>query len=170
MIMSPIPPPYFHNFLIKPYLKLEQAAQTNHTTSLAKVNLVVLPVSSRKFQRETMSNVEFDTCTKSATVWPKSSTQLFRDMLQFLACNFVEKDSYCSAIISPNTLPSCARTTWKKTRECCLLCAFLPQSPNLNPITLSWSITSINPAGELGKYNREILNFMNKFSEITLLI
>lgn len=44
-----------------------------------------------------------DTYTELTPPWPRwSSTPLFRDMLHLLLCIFVDKDSYCSGIMTQN--------------------------------------------------------------------
>ena len=68
-------------------------------------------------------------CTELTRLWLRRSiTPFFRDMLYPLVCIFVEKDSYCGRIMTPNTPQSFARTTWR------------PRSPNCHGLssTVTW--------------------------------
>ncbi len=88
-----------------------------------------------------LPTLELDTCTKLTIPWPRRSIiTFFRDLLYPLVCIFVEKDSCCSRIMTPNT-PQKICKNYLKTKEdqgALTVRDFPTQSPDLNPTEHLW--------------------------------
>ena len=94
------------------------------------VLLLMNQQSGGKDRKENVGGV-LDICTELTPPWPRrSTTTLFTDSSDTSGLILVEKATYCSRIMSPNTPQSFARTMWrpKKTEESWLQHAASPKT------------------------------------------